>query len=110
MSDIPSPTLKQHLAARPTWTRGLFMLLFAVVFWVAEFLLLATAVFQFGFVLFTGRCNKRLLDFGEGLSRLFYEVVAYLTFNTEEKPFPFSDWPGHAPPDADLPAGDGGYP
>ena len=108
MSEAPTPTLKQHVATRQTWTRGLFMLLFAVVFWIAELLLLATAVFQFGFVLFTGRRNERLLAFGESLSRLFYQVVGYLTFNSDDRPFPFSDWPGEAPPMATgRPSGDG---
>jgi len=94
MSELTTDDTGAHWKERETWMRALFMLLFGLVFWISEFLLLATAVFQFGFVLFTGERNRRLLDFGEGLSRLFYEIVAYLTFNTDEKPFPFSDWPG----------------
>ena len=83
-----------HWKDRMTWKRGLSMLLVGLVFWVAEFLLLVTAVVQFGFVLFSGERNERLLDFGEGLSRLFYEAAAYLTFASDDRPFPFSDWPG----------------
>ena len=96
MTDFTQEATRAHWKDRETWMRGLYMLLFAVIFWVAEVLLLATAVFQFGCVLFTARRNERLLGFGEGLSRWFYEIVAFLTFNTDEKPFPFSDWPGDA--------------
>ena len=88
---------KPHWKERATWSRGLFMLLFGIVFWIAEFLLAMAAVFQFGFVLFTGKANERLLSFSGDLSCLFYQLVRYLTFQSDERPFPFSDWPGAAP-------------
>ena len=97
MTDETVPEFKSHWKARETWSRGLFMLLFGFVFWIAKFLLFVAAVFQFGFVLFTGRTNERLLVFSDNLSRLFYQLVRYLTFNSDEKPFPFSDWPGAEP-------------
>ena len=91
--------------------RGLFMLLFAVIYGIAELLLFVTAVFQFGSVLLTGHPNDRMRSFGESLGRLFYQIVRFLTFNTDERPFPFSDWPGEAPAaGAGGPGGDGGYP
>lgn len=85
--------LKQNLGARSTWLRGLFMLLFAVVFSLVELLVAAVAVFQFLVVLFTGRTNARLEQFGRGLSRYVYQIVQFFTFAREVKPFPFSPWP-----------------
>ncbi len=85
--------------ARSTWQRGLFMLLFAVAYGVADLLLFVTAVFQFLCLLVTGKTLDRLRIFGENLGRYFYQIVRYLTFNSEEKPYPFSDWPGAAPVD-----------
>jgi hypothetical protein len=96
--DIPQETGKS-LMAQSTWLRGFFMLLFAVAYGIAELLLLVTAVFQFLCLLVTGKTVERLVIFGENLGRYFYQVVRYLTFNTEERPFPFSDWPGAAPVD-----------
>ncbi len=90
---------RSHWKERETWKRGLFMLLFGLVFWIAEFLLVMAAVFQFGFVLFSGRTNERLLAFSDDLSYLFYQLVRYLTFKSDEKPFPLSDWPGAGPED-----------
>lgn len=111
VTDQPSPTLKENLRARATWTRGLFMLLFAVIYGVAELLLLAVAVFQFASVLLSGRPNERLAIFGEELGRFFYQVICYLTFRADDKPFPFSDWPrGAGPGEAQGPSGDGGWP
>jgi hypothetical protein len=52
------------------------------------------ALLQFLFVLFSGEQNRRLTEFGSGLSVYIYRIITYWTFNTEEKPFPFSPWPG----------------
>ena len=86
--------LKTHVKDRNTWRRGFFMLLFLVINNIAVWLGYATALFQFLFTLVTGAPNPRLRSFGNGLSRLIHDVMRYLTFNSEEKPFPFSDWPG----------------
>ena len=50
-------------------------------------------VVQFLLVLFTGRVNWRLLQFGNNLSAYFYALLRFQTFNTEVRPFPFADWP-----------------
>jgi hypothetical protein len=99
MSDDTPQEIRNAIMARSTWLRGFFMLLFVVAYGVAELLLVVTVVFQFLCLLVTGKTVDRLLIFGENLSRYFYQIVRYLTFNTEERPFPFSDWPGAAPVD-----------
>ncbi len=99
MSDETPQEIRNAIMARSTWLRGVFMLLFAVAYGVAELLLVVTVAFQFLCLLVTGKTVDRLLIFGENLSRYFYQIVRYLTFNTEERPFPFSDWPGAAPVD-----------
>ena len=96
--ETPQETRKS-IMAQSTWLRGFFMLLFAVAYGIAELLLFVTAVFQFLYLLVTGKTVERLLIFGENLGRYFYQIIRYLTFNTEERPFPFSDWPGAAPVD-----------
>jgi len=85
--------MKEHLLFWPTWLRGLFMLLFIIVYGVLRFLVLAVTIFQFGSLLFTGRINELVLDFGESLSIYTYQVTSYLTYNSDEKPFPFHAWP-----------------
>ena len=84
-------------ARKAVWIRGLFMLLFIIVQHVAEWLLVAVAVFQFLCVLITGKQNTQLAGFGDGMSRFVYQIARFLTFGTEDKPFPFADWPGAAP-------------
>ena len=75
------------------WRRALFMVLFALLYGVAEFVGKVVAVVQFLIVLLTGEANEKLLRFGSSLSIYAYQVYRYLTFNSEEQPFPMSDWP-----------------
>jgi hypothetical protein len=37
--------------------------------------------------------NPRLVEFAPGLSRYIYEILRYVTYESDERPFPFSDWP-----------------
>jgi len=86
--------LTQRLKAREVWIRGLYMLLFAFIYGVADVVVAAVVIIQFTFRLLNGETNPRLLDFGRSLSRYLYQVLLFLTFNSEEKPFPFDVWPG----------------
>lgn len=86
--------LKRHLRNGKTWIRGLLMLLFAAIYGLAEIVLIAVALFQFGAMLLTGRVNRRLLDFGRDLATYIRQMVLFFTYNSETKPFPFAPWPG----------------
>lgn len=81
-------------AGRPNvWKRGLIMLLFAIAFQIAQFVLNLLAVVQFLWLLFTGGHNAFVQDFGASLSIWIGDTVRFLTGVTEEKPFPWRDWP-----------------
>ena len=76
-----------------TWKRILYMLLFALAYSVAEFVLMAVAIVQVLFKLITGDINDNLTILGKQTALYIYDVMLFLTFNTEKKPFPFSAWP-----------------
>jgi len=44
-------------------------------------------------VLVSDAPNARLCTFGQGLGRYLRQIADFVTFATEEAPFPFSDWP-----------------
>lgn len=75
------------------WKRLLFMVLFAILYGVTDIVLITVALVQFGFVAITDQRNEFLLDFSSGLTQYIYQIVRYLTFKSEDKPFPFSPWP-----------------
>jgi len=75
------------------WKRGLYMLLFAFLIGVVKFVTFSVVVLQFFLVLVNGVPNTQLLDFGLSLSRYTYQIMLFLTFNSETPPYPFSEWP-----------------
>lgn len=85
--------LKQNLTAAETWIRGLFILLFAFLLLVARVVTAAVVVMQFLFTVFTGRTNENLRFFGAGLAQFIFQTLRYVTYNSDDKPFPFSPWP-----------------
>ncbi len=97
MTDSTGQDLKTNVTRGATWLRGLFMLLFAVIYYIAVILLAAIVVFQFLNVLVTAKPMPRLVAFSESLGRFIYQIVRYLTFDTDDRPYPFADWPGAAP-------------
>jgi len=86
--------MREYLTAKGTWVRGFFMLIFFIIVYYLLSLLIATiALFQFGSLLFTGKLNLFLLTFGRSLSLYSQQVISFLTYNSEQKPFPFTEWP-----------------
>ena len=75
------------------WLRGLFMLIFIFFVGVAKFVTVVVAVCQFLVVLFTAKLNDNLLKFGKSLSVYQYQIMLYLTYNSDVRPFPIGDWP-----------------
>lgn len=89
----PGEEVKEHLKSRRTWLRFAYMVLFAFILYVAKFVLLAVALLQMIAALFTGEPNARLTRFGGSLSQFIYQVGRFLTYCSEDMPFPFADWP-----------------
>ena len=91
-NQVSTDELKDNISQRGTWLRLLYIVLFAVIFIITEFIVAIVVIIQFGFVLLTGGVNTNLKDFGDDLSRYVYDILRYLTFNSDSLPFPFSDW------------------
>jgi len=76
------------------WKRGLFMIAIAILFAISETLLFALAVVQFFWALFTGQPNDMLREFGASLGNWMRQAARYQSFESDERPFPWADWPG----------------
>ena len=87
-----------NLKSSRTWLRLFFMLVFVLLYGVSRVVVGAVVVVQFFWLLFTGRINNRILQLGQSLATYTYHIIRYLTFNSEQRPFPFdSDWPKGPP-------------
>ena len=85
--------LKQNLTSTNQWLRLVYMVLFAVLLEIAGFVMLAVIIAQFLFAIFTGSANDNLRRLGDQISSYIYQTLQFLIYNSEEKPFPFSEWP-----------------
>ncbi len=85
--------IKSNLTSSRHWLRLLFMLVFAAVLQVASIVMWMLVIAQFIFSLITGEDNSQLRKFGHELSVYIFDTLKFLTYASEEKPFPFADWP-----------------
>jgi len=73
------------------WMRALHMIIFMVLFGVAETLLFFMAIFQFLWMLFTKKRNPSVAQFGDMVSEWLRDVGRFQSGATDDKPFPWSD-------------------
>ena len=88
-----SHDIKNNIKQQSTWKRGLYMLLFTVFYQIAEIILFMMVLFQFIVKLLTGDTNQQLRKLGQSLATYIYQIVQFLSFNSEQHPYPFSEWP-----------------
>ena len=86
--------IKENAKNIDVWTRGLFILIYAVIFCFLFGLIWLVVIFQFFIKLITGELNQPLLDFSDSLNCYVSQILLYITFKSEQRPFPFSPWPG----------------
>ena len=86
-------SIKENAKNIDVWTRGLFILIYGVIFYFLFGLIWLVVIFQFFMKLITTELNAQLLDFSDSLSRYVSQILLYITFKSEERPFPFSPWP-----------------
>lgn len=81
---------------RNIWLRGVIMLLMGLAYQLTGTMVFIVTVIQFVVTLVNHTPNTQLLSFGRSLGRYLQQIVNFLTFVSEEIPFPFTDWPsGH---------------
>jgi hypothetical protein len=88
MSDV-----KENVKNVDTWLRGLFIIIYGIVFYVLFWIIWLVVIFQFIMKVITGGLNENVMNFSGGLTRYAYQILNYVTFQSEERPWPFSPWP-----------------
>lgn len=92
--------VKTHVKSKTTWTRLIYLILYAITYRVAGIVLFAITILQFIKALLTGSPFAQLQSFGGSLAEYNKETVAYLSYQSDEKPFPIGPWPPQNPPSA----------
>ena len=77
-----------------SWIRLVFMIVFAVVLYlIIAAVILVIMIAQVLFTLLTGSQNTNLKDFSNALAEYTYQILKFLLYGIEDKPFPFTDFP-----------------
>lgn len=99
--------VKNHVKSNTTWTRLIYLILYGVIYWFANFVLFAISVVQFIKTLLSGEPFGQLQAFGSSFAEYNRQIVAYMSYHSDEKPFPVGPWPPETPrPDVTSPADD----
>ncbi len=93
MTDSSNKEWKENLKESRSWLRGLYMLVVLALGFIACLLVLAVTAFQFILALLTRQPNAQLISFGSSLAEYIHQTINYLIYNTEDRPFPFAEWP-----------------
>lgn len=75
------------------WERALLLLVLGFGFGLAQSLLFVLAMTQFLWMLIGRERNRFLADFGRSLGLWMAETAWFLSADTDEKPFPWREWP-----------------
>lgn len=78
---------------KPGVARALYILLYLIIGRFISVVLFVIAITQYIYSWLTGEPNDKLLEFTAGLSEYAKQLVSYVGFNSDEKPWPFGDWP-----------------
>tara|TARA_B110000495_G_C22905032_1_gene528230 strand:+ start:182 stop:520 length:339 start_codon:yes stop_codon:yes gene_type:complete len=90
---INTEELKENLAKQSKWLRLLWMVAFSFVYYVAIGILWLIVVTQFLFSLFTNNPNENILKLSNGFRNYMVQILDFITYQSDDKPFPFSDFP-----------------
>ena len=83
----------ENIKQGSTWLRILFMLGFCVVLYVVGVVVFVLTLAQALFSVFTGSDNRNLRLLGSSIAEYVSQVLYFVTYNSELRPFPFTPFP-----------------
>ncbi|HVV66163.1 MAG TPA: DUF4389 domain-containing protein [Rhizomicrobium sp.] len=73
--------------------RLLYAVGFAIIAWLVLWITLILGLAQFVVVAINGRINGELKEFSLRLTQYLWELLAFITFARDERPFPLGPFP-----------------
>jgi len=86
---------KDNFLKQGKWIRLFWMLAFSFIYYLSMTVLWLIVFTQFLFVLITDKRSENISKVSLGFRGYMVQILDYLTYHSEEKPFPFSDFPGN---------------
>ena len=87
---MTNEAVKENVCKKEIWCRLLYMILFGIVLYVVLMLLGLVVVVQIIYAFVTGKANDDIKQFGSQLAHYINQIVLFLTFNENRRPYPFN--------------------
>ncbi|SPO67646.1 conserved protein of unknown function [Pseudomonas sp. JV241A] len=97
MNESSNQTQRESIILRVLW-----MLVFLVVWQLAELLLGGLVLVQLIYRLIYGAPSASLMNFGDSLSQFLAQIGRFGSFHSDQKPWPFADWPTPRAPEGEA--------
>ena len=94
--DVNVDKMKANVKNVDTWVRGLFIVIYGIIFYVLFWVIWLVVIFQFLMKVVMGSLNPNILNFSKGLTCCAFQILQYVTFQSDERPWPFGPWPSAA--------------
>jgi hypothetical protein len=88
-----SDEIKNNILSASQWLRILIMLTYAVICWVMGIIIICLVIGQALFSLITGKNNEHLRNAAAISIKYVSQILSFMTYCSEDKPFPFSPLP-----------------
>lgn len=85
--------IKNNICNAKQWQRTAWIFFFMLCYSLVKVVLYATVLFQVIYTLIFSEQQKRVRVFGSQLAVYVYQLLCYMTYNNDIKPFPFDAWP-----------------
>lgn len=94
MSNVSNvESILKNLTRTETWKRIAFMLLFIAAIYIVAVLMVVLILAQVLFQLVTGSDNAQLRRVCSELTVYMSQILSYLSYNSDRRPFPFAPFP-----------------
>ncbi|UTA46949.1 DUF4389 domain-containing protein [Simiduia sp. 21SJ11W-1] len=90
MSQAQENPTWNNLTNQDTWFRLIYMLIYGIMLHFAGVAMWILCGVQFIFTLIFGEDNKNVRDMCATLRNYIHEALAFVSYNSEHKPFPFN--------------------
>ena len=85
--------VKTNEQPKAGWERVLYTILYLIIGRFISMVLFVIVICQFIYSWVIDEPNEKLLYFTSGLAEYSKQLISYVGFNSEEKPWPVGDWP-----------------
>ncbi len=95
---LQEPWSRQQIAIRLVYT-----IIFLPIYAICNMLVVLTTLFQFALLFITFKHSEPVRVFANRVVSLAYRIWRYVSLNSSQRPFPFSEFPEDVePPEAEV--------